>query len=88
MLIKVKCKHYPTKDKCYPKCVECHVNGEHVGFIGPLDWDEPECAIEEAPFCCDVDIDGQTRKFLFSTYNEYNDFIGQVMAGCLKRSNE
>ena len=88
MLIKVKCKHYPTKDKSYPKYVECHVNSEHVGFIGPLDWDETCCSIEEAPFYCDVDVDGQTKKLLFSTYDEYNNFIGQVMAGCSKRSNE
>ena len=81
MLIKVKCKHYPTRNKFYPRCVESYINSEHVGFIGALDYDDPDVALEEAPLCCNVDVDGQTKKILFKNHDEYSKFIAYAVAG-------
>ena len=80
MLIKVNCKKYFPSSGLVPKLVECHVNSQHIGFIGEFDRDNDP--VEDHPLFCYVDVDGQAKKILFTGYDEYNNFIGQVMATC------
>ena len=77
MLIKVKMKYY-TKNDLDPKCVEVHVNGTHVGFVGPLMRDDYYSAIEGAPLKCDILVDGQEKTLLFKDKEDYEEFIEQV----------
>ena len=80
MLVACKVKLFPNNGNG-PLVADAYVNATHVGYIGPLD-DDSYNALEDRPLACEVRVDGHPSQLLFSSKEEYDEFVEQVNQIC------